>query len=55
MSMSSDEIIRKYLINAFACEFNIDFPQAEKIVTTMELFEILIERYWEEIYEKIKE
>lgn len=52
--MPNQDVIRKYLINAFALEFNINFEEAKNIVTAMELFEVLIERYWDEIYEKIK-
>lgn len=52
--MHSDDVIKKYLINAFALEFKIDFDKAKDIVIAMELFEVLIERYWDDIYEKIK-
>ena len=52
--MYSDDLIKKYLINAFALEFDIDFYKAKDIIIAMELFEVLIERYWDEIYGKIK-
>jgi hypothetical protein len=45
--------LHAYTIKAFAEEFNIGYLQADKIITRLCLYEILVDRYWEDFYKSI--
>lgn len=47
--------LREYVTYAFAKEFCIAYHNAEHIIKNLDLFSMLIDRYWEEFYEKWKE
>ena len=51
----NDVYLYDFIISKFAREFGTNKDSAVKIINSMCLLEVLINRYWDEFYEKIKE
>lgn len=48
-----DMVLRNYIINAFSWEFALSPISAISLINKLDLFEILVERYWEEFYDNV--
>lgn len=48
-----DMVLRNYIINAFSWEFALSSTSAISLINKLDLFEILVERYWEEFYDNV--
>jgi hypothetical protein len=48
-----DMVLRNYIINAFSWEFALSTTSAISLINKLDLFEILVERYWEEFYDNV--
>lgn len=49
----NDTVLRNYIINAFAYEFEISTSSAIALIEKLDIYETLIDRYWDDIYKCI--
>ena len=49
------ESIYNFIYENFSKEFDLDITTSKKIIEVMDLYIVLIERYWDEFYKKRKE
>lgn len=50
----NDKVLYDFIISEFAREFEINKNSAIKVINSMCLLEVLIDRYWDKFYENIK-
>lgn len=46
----NDTVLRNYIINAFAYEFDISISSAIALIEKLDIYETLIDRYWDDFY-----
>lgn len=47
-----EELFKEFVNKKFSIEFGLDLETSVRIIEHMELYELLIERYWDEYYKE---